>query len=371
MQGFTANAPTSLSGDAAFQAYRDLARFSCLDGVRFIAIVAVLWHHSAVPGALENAPMILRRGFMGVDFFFVLSGFLITTLLLREAARKGRFSLRGFYWRRILRIVPIYFLVVTLAAVYAIGVRGQTELAGLVPYYFLFLANFLPDHIPLLSPTWSLSVEEQYYLLWPLLLLVLPRRALLPALVLLIALNVAGVMGAFAPFGIQAFDRGDLRFALPNSTYAPILIGSALAVLLHHRRGFLALLPVLGHRFAPLGAFAGLAVLLQVAPPDVRGLPNLVIHLAMAAALATLVIRDDNILTPLMAWRPLARIGELSYGIYLYHLFALSAVNVALHRLGVYDPWAELFVYVLLVIVVSETSFRTFERFFLRFKHRL
>lgn len=315
--------------------------------------------------------MILKRGFLGVDFFFVLSGFLITTLLLREEDRKGSFSLRSFYWRRVLRIVPLYFLVVTLAAVYAIIFRGQTGYAELLPYYFLFLSNFLPDHIPLLSPTWSLSVEEQYYLIWPLLLLLLPRRALLTVLSALTAMNVVGAMGVFAPFGIQPFEWGPLRFALPNSTYAPILIGSALAVILHHRAGFLALLPLLGNRLAPLFAFGLLVVLLQTSPPDVRGLPNLAIHMTMAAALASIVVRDNNILTPLMTWRPIARIGEISYGIYLYHLFTLSVVNVILRKLEFYAPWPELILNILLVIVVSETSFRTYERFFLKFRHRV
>lgn len=373
MHGSSVNAPTSLSDpvEAAFEAYRGQVRFSCLDGIRFISIMAVLWHHSAVHVAMENPPMILKRGFLGVDFFFVLSGFLITTLLLREAAHKGSISLKSFYWRRILRIVPIYFLVVCAASAYVIAVRGEMQYAPLVPYYFLFLANFLSEHIPLLTPTWSLSVEEQYYMLWPLLLVLLPRRTVLPVLGVLIAVNVAGVMGAFAPLGIRPFDWGPLRFALPNSTYAPILIGSALAVLLHHRKSFLAILPVFGHRLAPLAAFAFLAVLLQVSPPDVRGLPNLAIHLSMAAALTSIVIRDDNILTPLMAWRPVARIGEISYGIYLYHLFTLSLVNIVLSKLTLYTPWAEFVLNILLVIIVSETSFRTYERFFLKFRHRV
>lgn len=87
-------------------------------------------------------PLLLTRGFLGVDFFFVLSGFLITTLLLRETAQRGRFSLRDFYRRRIVRIVPVYFFVVTIASVYSVLIKGETQYAGLVPYYYLFLSNF-------------------------------------------------------------------------------------------------------------------------------------------------------------------------------------------------------------------------------------
>ncbi len=351
--------------EAAFAAYRATQRFACLDGLRFLCILAVLWHHAPVHTSLADPALILGRGFLGVDFFFVLSGFLITTLLLREEARAGRFSLRGFYWRRLLRIVPVYFFVVTLVALYYIGVKGETQHLALLPYYYLFLSNFLVTDIPLLSPTWSLAVEEQYYLLWPLLLLMVPRRWILPVLGGLVAVNVAGILGAFAPFGIVPVEAGVLRLALPNATYAPILIGSAVAIGLHDRRGFAWAWPVLGARLAPPLAFAGLVAIIAIGPPDLRGWPNLAIHLAMAACLVTLVIRDRNILTPILALRPIARIGEVSYGLYLYHLIALAIVTKALPGLS---PLAVFGAYSLLAIAIAEVSDRTLERYFRRFR---
>lgn len=96
-----------------YAAFLDRRRFGSLDGLRFFCILAVLWHHSPVLGAMQAPPEFLTRGFLGVDFFFVLSGFLITTLLLREQASTGRFSLSGFYRRRFLRIVPAYLVLVT------------------------------------------------------------------------------------------------------------------------------------------------------------------------------------------------------------------------------------------------------------------
>lgn len=92
----------------------------------------VLWHH-AQPIKVQGLP-ILDRGFLGVDFFFVLSGFLITTLLLREADRYGSFSLKNFYLRRIIRIIPVYFFVVTGVSVYYILIEGQTEYLELLPW---------------------------------------------------------------------------------------------------------------------------------------------------------------------------------------------------------------------------------------------
>lgn len=350
----------------AFTDYLSRERFGSLDGLRCLCIIAVLWHHGPVWGAMAAPSLLLQRGFLGVDFFFVLSGFLITTLLLREAARKGRFSLRGFYRRRILRIVPVYFFVVTAASIYFVLFKGQWQYAGLVPYYYLFLANFLNTDIPLLAPTWSLSVEEQYYLVWPILLILLPQRAVLPVLGVLIAVNVAGIMGAFSVFGIQGFDLGPLHIALPNATYAPILMGSALAIVLQDPRGFAALFRLFGHCTAPLILLLLLVVLAAVLSTDLRGLPNMAIHLVMTASLASLVVREDHLLAPVLGWRPVARIGMISYGIYLYHLVGLSIVAILFRQLGITSTWLTLLLYSALSVVIAEISYRSLEAWFRR-----
>ena len=224
----------------SYTAFRRRTHFASLDGLRCLCIAMVLWHHAPAYGTLEAPILLLRRGFTGVDFFFVLSGFLITTLLLREEARTGRFSLGAFWWRRGLRILPPYFLLVSAVSAYWILVMGQWHLSELVPYYYLFLANFLAEDIPLLSITWSLSVEEQFYLVWPVLMLATLARARRRAMVLvgLVALNVAAIEGALAPLGIRAVEAGPLVLWLPAATYAPLLIGALAALVLHDRRGF-------------------------------------------------------------------------------------------------------------------------------------
>jgi peptidoglycan/LPS O-acetylase OafA/YrhL len=330
--------------------------------------MAVLWHHGPFLSSLEAPAMILRRGFTGVDFFFVLSGFLITTLLLREQRSNGRFSLKRFYWRRLLRIVPVYLLVVTAVVAYYVIAQGKTEYLRLIPFYYLFLSNFLVSDVPLLGHTWSLAVEEQYYLLWPLLLALLSRRWILPVLIALIALNIAAVTGALRPFGIVPVTAGPLVFKMFAATYAPILIGSAVALAMDTSRGFALVARVLGHPAAPVAAFAALLVLWQLLPGKLVGWPNLVMHLTMAACLVSIVLREDNVLRPILAFRPVARVGEISYGIYLYHLIGLHIANVALDRAGVDSTLAVLFFYTLISILISEVSFRTFERFFLRMK---
>nr|WP_157764636.1 acyltransferase [Rhodobacter sp. CZR27] len=309
-----------------FESYRSRSRFGSLDGLRFLCISAVLWHHLPYREQMADVARILTRGFAGVDFFFVLSGFLITTLLMREASANGRFSLSGFYKRRALRILPVYFLLISTVGAYYIWIKGQAIYIDYMPFYYLFMANFLIDDLPLLGPTWSLSVEEQYYLLWPLILMLLPRPALVPALGLSVILCTIAGTEAFGIFGIHGIDLGLIRLSMPP--YSPILIGSALAVILHDRRSFAMIWPVLGHRLAAPVSFATLVVLWQVLPENLLGWPNLVMHLTMAACLASIAMREDHPMAGLLRFGPVARIGMVSYGIYLYHLIALHFANM-------------------------------------------
>ncbi|QFS83750.1 O-acetyltransferase OatA [Roseivivax sp. THAF40] len=346
--------------------YLQTRHFGALDGVRALAIAMVLYHHSPVGAALTDGPVIAARGFLGVDLFFVLSGYLITTLLLRERDRSGSISLRGFYWRRALRILPLYLVVVTAVGGYYVLIQGDAEAAEIWPFYYLFLANFLTTDIPNLAPMWSLSVEEQYYLLWPVILIILPTHWLLPVLVAGIAVNVAGVMGVF---GLTAPEWGPLRFALPVATYAPILMGSGLAIMLHGRKGFATLWPVLGTRWASLAALTVLVALMALLPRDVTGLPNLALHLTMTALLAALVMREDSALAPVLRQAPLARVGAVSYGLYLLHLPVLHFVREASKILGL-NLETVLFhlIYWSACLIAAEFSFRYYEKPFLNLK---
>ncbi|MDO5613356.1 MAG: acyltransferase [Paracoccus sp. (in: a-proteobacteria)] len=346
------------------QSFLETRHFASLDGLRFICIAAVLWHHSDLMRSVDA--VLAKRGFTGVDFFFVISGFLITTLLLRERANTGTVSLRGFYWRRFLRIIPIYFLAVTAVAAYYILVKGQTQYLEILPFYYLFLSNYLPEHIPMLSITWSLSVEEQYYVVWPLLLVLTPWRWVPALLVVLIGVNIAGAMGTLAPFGIRAFELGPLFMQIGAVGYAPILMGSLAAVMLHSTRGFNLIAPVLGRRWMPLALFPAILLLLQFLPGNLTGWPNLLLHGTMTAALISIVVREDNILRPALTLAPIARVGQVSYGIYIYHLIALHVVNM----IGLGQGMAQFLIYSALSYVLAELSFRTVEAYFQHLRHK-
>lgn len=359
-----------MSDATGHAAYRARGHFRCLDGLRFLCIAMVLWHHAQPVQSPDW--QLLDRGFLGVDFFFVLSGFLITTLLLRERARTGTFSLRNFYIRRALRILPVYGFVVTALCVYYIGIKGETQYLQAVPFYYLFLSNFLTEHVPTLSITWSLSVEEQYYLLWPLLLMLLPSRVWVPLTLALVALNVGLAM---MPPADPPLAAGALVFRLPNSTYAPIILGSLAAILLHRRGSYDRLRPLCAHRATPLAALALIALIAQLGPFDMRGLQNLAIHLLMTLTLMALVVRERGALQAVLVCQPLVRIGQVSYGIYLYHLIALDLTARIGIRLGIpgllgEGPalWLLLVAYSLLSWAMAEVSFRTLEAWFRRFR---
>lgn len=346
-----------------YKSYKARKYFENLNGLRFICILMVLWHHNQIVTFLGSD--LLDRGFMGVDFFFVLSGFLITTLLLREEARYGSFSMKNFYLRRIIRIVPVYFFVVSMVSLYYIIVKGQYHLAELLPFYYLFLSNFLVEHIPLLTITWSLSVEEQFYVIWPVLLMLLPRDWIIPALSALVVLNVAGGLNIN---GAESPELWPLEFSLPNSTYAPILMGAMSAIVLDRRNFFIEIYPFLGRKYSSLFLFFALILTLQLAPSDVRGWPNLAIHSLMTLIVMSLVVREDMALTTFLTSRVVARIGSVSYGIYLYHLIALDLVNRIFPTGGTVISLFSFVAYVLVAWVISEVSFRTLEAFFYRFR---
>ena len=343
-------------------AYLQARYFPNLDGLRFICISMVLWHHAQpVPSGVFQ---LADRGFLGVDFFFVLSGYLITTLLLREADRDGKFSLRNFYIRRIIRIVPVYFFVVTSVASYYGLVKGQ-PVGHLLPYYYLFLSNFLYEHIPTLTITWSLSVEEQFYMLWPAALLLVPHRFLPTALVGVIAINVlvgAGILNIVGPH------VGPLRIALPTATYAPILMGALAAMLLHKPNTFGALARLLGGRLAISLSLVALIMIIALTPADVNGWPNLAIHLAMTVTVIAMVLRTDGAISTMLQNPLIRRIGVVSYGIYLYHLIGLDITMRVFGRIGFENEWAVLFAYSVVSYLIAEISFRTLEAYFRRFR---
>ncbi len=305
-----------------------------LDGLRGLAVVAVLLFHGGWAGA--------RGGFLGVDVFFVLSGFLITSLLLAERGSTGTISLRRFWSRRARRLLPALLLVVAAVAAAApffdpsaqVGLRGDAlaALAYVANWRFVLQGADYFGRTAADSPLnhlWSLAIEEQFYLAWPLVVLAVARRRRARAWVGAIALTGAAASATAMVLLHRAGAGADRVYYGTDTRAHTVLIGATLAALLDPRAdgssATAALWPRAGRLLlgvAGTGAAAALVAgvaLVQGGEPWLYdgGLPLL--SLAAAILVGHAVLLPDGVLGSLLKVGPLCRIGRLSYGLYLWH----------------------------------------------------
>lgn len=295
-----------------------------LDGFRGLAVLLVIADHAHLP---------LRAAWIGVDLFFVLSGFLITSLLLEECARTGGISLRGFYARRARRILPaLALLTIAVAAVSltAHQLQDRWPLWAQVAATWTFAANAVVwlGGAPLgaFTATWSLACEEQFYLLWPLALRAALRRGLSPRR-LLAAVLAAAVVLATAGWAVGASGLAPSADAFFNALErgAELLLGCALAVAWRHRLLPRALERVPGA--VAVVALVGLGVLAWRAPLGTQG-TYLAAAVCSALVLHGLLREGPGALGAVFNLRPLRYTGTVSYGLYLYN----DAISRLLHH---------------------------------------
>ena len=360
-----------------------------LDGIRAIAVALVLAGHGGVPG--------VAGGFIGVDVFFVLSGFLITSLLLDEFRRTERIDLKGFWIRRAKRLLPAMVLM-TLAVVIARPLfpsDAVTSLRDDAVGAFFWMANWVfvaadTDYFSQgatpspLQHTWSLAVEEQYYLLWPLLVLgaaLLVRRSPIGGVrssstvvvrFTVFVLAVLGVIGSAVAAILLSGDAGELnRVYFGTDTRAQaLMIGAAAAALLvrdwsaltvsgtlirtRWRRWVAWTLPVIG--IAVLAAAAHLAT--GSADEFHRGL-LIVVAVGAVLVVAPVALDQDGYVARALAWFPLVTLGVISYGVYLWHWPIFLILNG--ERTGL-DGWSLLALRCAVTIAVAWVSWWAIEQ---------
>jgi peptidoglycan/LPS O-acetylase OafA/YrhL len=329
-----------------------------LDGLRGIAVLLVLLYHFSVVLTYATGPIralrtVFTPGWTGVDLFFVLSGCLITGILLDEKGSRDYF--RRFYIRRVLRICPVYYLALlvsfTVARTWVLpagGVPAATSLA-----YFFNFSNWLSLHgreIEALNHYWSLAVEEQFYLTFPLAVFLLSRKALLR---LLTAVIVLAPLVRFLILSTVADPEIAKRIAyvLTPARADGLAFGAIVAIVLRHQRLRAAVLrysgPALAAIVALLLAWFGVKGRLHLESPATLSL----LYTLLAGAYALIVLRASDgaggaapVQKLLRLWL-LRRAGRYSYAAYVFHfplLFATMPLFLALSERGrhiVALPW--------------------------------
>lgn len=352
--------PGPSAGGKGHAAYRAVARFPSLDGLRCLAVVPVIWFHATT----SPLPGVLGKGPVGVDLFFAISGFLITTLMLRERDALGTVSIRRFYARRALRIFPLYYAVLGLYAAHAWLLPDEAparpHFFRSLPFWATYTANWFVDfgvpHPILFAFGWSLATEEQFYLVWP--WIVRATRGLhVPVLaaVVLLAADQSMERGLFP--GMLALDSLGRRMIA--SIASPILLGAMVACALHGPRGFAACARLLGHR-----ACAPMLLLTVVGLLATDGAPLFALHLALALLVGACCVREDHGLRALTDAAPLRWVGTVSYGMYLMHASAIAAARRLLPAAWSATPCVFALAFAL-TLVAAGASYRWFERPFL------
>jgi len=351
---------------------RGIQYIPAIDGLRAVAVIAVILYHlgiSWIPG-----------GFLGVDLFFVISGYVITRLLLDSIQERGGLDLRDFYWARIRRLLPpLVFMIVVTSIVVGIWAPDTTKkfltdapfsIFGGMNWWLVFNQQDYFESSgrpPLLQHTWSLAVEAQFYLLWPLILLLVLKyfgKKVIPAAALMIA-AISGVALMLVSFQLDATNSSKVsHIYFGTDTHSiGLFLGAALAVSWIPQNFNLQVTRRAQDFIDGIGVFGFIGILATFALID-ESKPTLYrIAFPLAGIFGTAIL--ISIVHPASRFAPLLRnkvllwIGERSYAIYLWHwvIFQISRPQVDLDG----ENWALFSLRILLVLAMADISLRLVE----------
>ncbi len=346
------------------------ARYLNLDGLRGLAALAVVVGHIEryKPGygfTPLPVPFLPSIGSVAVTIFFVLSGFIITDLLLKERSQKGKINTRHFYLRRMLRIFPLYFLVLSTGYFFYAGLSTRGLLLSI---FFLsnlaFLKNLLPQ---VLIPIWSIGVEEQFYAVHPWIMRFTSRKNLITLFVALILLEVIGRnLYLFPAFGRHHF-FWSLHTFLLFTRFDAILTGCVAAVIFERMKE----VSWLFSGILQLAAWAALLLLLYFTT-----MYDLTAHELYAVVTAVIIVNLCKPQTSIVSLSaaPLLFMGRISYGVYMLHKFGLYVVMSRVSKMNTGAVWLQNLLLYLLVpalgILLAWCSYTFFESYFLRRKQK-
>ena len=353
-----------------------------LDALRFFAFFGVFAFHAA-PRALPfydaaGAPRwlshllisIFGAGAYGVDLFFALSAFLITSLLLRERTATGTLDLRRFYLRRILRIWPLYLSFVAFAAIAARLIPGQILPPRYVAGYALLAGNWIYVFYGLPSsfaiPLWTVSIEEQFYLAWPLALRRAGIRAIAAiAVCLLLVANLWRIWLATTAAPLSAMEYNTF------TRLDPIALGVLIALFAHK-------LPTMSRQLRV--ALLSSAILIWIAmyafsvpsnPPAQSTWRLAIAHPITALASAAMLLSVLGSQHGFLRDKRLLYLGKISYGLYVVHEFAHLCASQLLPASTPWQVLAQSLLALSFTVALAAASYRWLESPFLRWKERL